>query len=803
MMHDWLTWLAGDRARDLASRAFAFSLPLPPLVVFALIAALAAAAWAWYWPELRGQSRRVRLTLAALRTGAVALALFLLFDPCVVGVRVEPGEQTVIFLVDDSQSMNVRDEYGRSRIDRLHLNDPVSFNRFQELLRQRFLVSSYRFGAAPAPLNSLDELQFNQSRSDIAGAIQTALNEQRSSRVAAVVLLSDGVQQSSRETNVDFGSLAAPVYVIDPGAESGWKDLRIANLSVSRTHFDKSPVSVAVDVSAQGLAGRAFRVDLMRGGLAVDSKTLEVPEADWTGQARFEFVPVEKDWLQYDVRASLVNESVEEGTEAPRRSIENILENNVRSFIVDNRDREYRILFYSGRPNWEHKFIRRALNGDEQLKLASLILISRAQKKFVFRGARATTANPLYDGFKENDELERYDEPVYLRLGVKQDELVNGYPDDASELFPYDLVIWNDFDAGDFTLKQMELTRDFVDKRGGSFLWIGDAESLRRENLTGSPIEPMMPLALLNPASDAAAPRGFVQVKPTWEGEFSGVWTLKPGENGEGASWLLLPPLFARPPYAMTRAGAEVMAKSDSGGGAFDERPFFVTQHYGQGTSAMLTAPETWPWRMKENEDDETHEQLWRRIVRDLVDAVPRQIELRELKDEYPAREPIAFEALVRDGLFDAREGLRTRFTVTAPSGAEYPLGVEESLRESGVYRAEFTPDETGLYALKVESASGEQTVSQNEFAFLAENNRDELLNPRLDPEFVQRIADRSGGELWPAERWLDLPERIPWKPDEESEAVRVHLWHNPFFFGLLVLLMPLEWFIRRKYGEA
>ena len=75
------------------------------------------------------------------------------------------------------------------------------------------------------------------------------------------------------------------------------------------------------------------------------------------------------------------------------------------------------------------------------MHLASLIRISKAETKFVYRGKRSNLNNPLFEGFtKDADEQPRYDESVFLRVGMREDELRAGYPSKAEELFEYDLV---------------------------------------------------------------------------------------------------------------------------------------------------------------------------------------------------------------------------------------------------------------------------------------------------------------------------------------------------------------------------
>ena len=95
-------------------------------------------------------------------------------------------------------------------------------------------------------------------------------------------------------------------------------------------------------------------------------------------------------------------------------------------------------------------------------------VLNNAEPKFVFRpGKRSSISNPLFEGFDDDRDRPRYDETVFLRLGASESELLSGYPATPEELFKFDLLIWGDVKRGFFNTTQFEVTRDFVEKRGG------------------------------------------------------------------------------------------------------------------------------------------------------------------------------------------------------------------------------------------------------------------------------------------------------------------------------------------------
>ncbi|MBZ0255842.1 VWA domain-containing protein, partial [bacterium] len=802
-MQGFFEWLSGGRSQGLESLQFGLSFPFGFGWALALLLACGAIASYLYWPQLHRQSKSLRIALVALRTGSVLLILLLLMDPCIIGQRIQPGEQTVVLLFDDSKSMQVHDMDGRSRAELLMQRYAQEKDQFEQALKQRFNLAKYRFGASLDAIGDVSQNRFAQSHSDLAQALSRAQQENQASNIAAVVLFSDGAQNA--ESALDLADaarqLSAPIFAVGVGEDVEWKDARIRSLSVNRTHFDNSPVSLAVDMETEGLAGETLQVELLEDGRSIDSKSVEIQDAVQANQVRLDFTPQKKDWVEYTVQLSINGQPIQSqpGQEFTSRSAETIVQNNTRSFVIDNRKTEYKILFYSGRPNWQHKFVRRALLEDEQLKTASLILISKAERKFVFRGARTTTTNPLFDGFEQDqDKYGRYDEPIYLRLGVSKDELTSGYPREAKELFGYDLVIWNEADLSDLSLERLELTREFVDKRGGSFLLIGGKTIFNDGKLASSPIEPMLPVLSGQIHGDSVGEQERFQVEATNEGFVSGAWTLDSDKDMNQLKWSEMPALFRYQPFQLTRAGAVVMAQVQAPDVGARQPPFYAVQRYGAGKCAVLSSPETWPWQMKADLDDETHEQLWRQVVRNLVANVPKPIALQSIKSAYPVETPVALSALVRDAQFDAQEGAQTEMTMTAPSGQSYVLGVEESLDEMGVYQSEFTPTEVGMYRLRIEAKAEEENeeAGSRDYAFLVEPDLSEFQNAKYNPATLQEIADQSGGELLSLDQLAEIPAKIPFVNQEETEWVRIHLWHNPLLYCLLVMMLCAEWYL-------
>ena len=802
MLKRLTSWLAGDGAEDLVPSHFGFSVPIPLFVCLFLLAVAAVAVAALYWRRLGGLDTPLRTFLVFTRTATITLLLFLALDPSIVAQRIRPGEQFVILLFDDSQSMRLVGEDGLSRGERLKEAYEAAHQDFEGYLSRRHQLARYRLGVSIEPIQEIAGLDFDQRESDLIGGIATALTDLQGTNISAVVLFSDGVQQSANE-RVEVGDIPAsvPIFTVGADVESNWHDIELSSLSVRRTDFDKSPVVVEVEVQSSGLAGREAQVGVYLGSRLLKSRKIKITEAVETHSVRLEFIPDRPGWLEYEATVELLDTGLLAGGTVD--GADRIQENNGRTFIVDNREKEYRILYVSGRPNWENKFVRRALEKDKQLRLTSLISISNAEPKFVFRpGKRSSISNPLFEGFDDDRDRPRYDETVFLRLGASEHELLSGYPATPEELFTFDLLIWGDVKRDFFNTAQFEVTRDFVEKRGGSLLLLGGPNSFSDGGFAGTLIESMLPVVLY-PNSEKSRLDRFFLVEPTVEGALSGVWSFEAGLQENLKAWQEMPPLYSLNQFPLVRAGATVMAEAKGVGADGEDRPLYAVQRYGEGKCAILATSDTWQWQMRLEKDDERHERLWRQLSRNLVHEVPEQAVLREKKDAYTQGAPAEFAFILRDEVFDKREGLRTSVTLTSPSQEEMPLSVDESIQETGLYTSDFTPEETGLYRLALTAVDDkDEVVATLDEAFLVEPDRREFQNAQYNAAFLEELSERGGGALYSLANLAELAREIPLPLHQDAEEIRLHLWHLQWFYVILVAMMALEWFLRRRRGH-
>src|SRR4029077_2982330 len=105
--------------------------------------------------------------------------------------------------------------------------------------------------------------------------------------------------------------------------------------------------------------------------------------------------------------------------------------------------------------------------------------------------------NPLFRGFgnQSKDEVERYDQPVLVRLNTKdQFELRDGFPKTPEDLYGYHAIILDDLESEFFTADQMSLLQKFVSERGGGFLMLGGRNPFGQGGSARAAVGVMLPV---------------------------------------------------------------------------------------------------------------------------------------------------------------------------------------------------------------------------------------------------------------------------------------------------------------------
>ena len=752
----------------------------------------------------------------AFRSLAILLILVFLLEPHWTRERAAKGANIVAVIADNSQGLQLRESVSELTRGEGLLDQLTGLNSgWLAQLTEDFQVRPYQFDRDLRRIPAFTQLDFQGDRSNLGLALKNLNDRYEGLPLAGVVILTDGNATDLDEALQDLPELP-PVYPVVVGNPGTMPDVSIDRIELRQTAFDDSPVTLTADVATRG--GFRKPMDVAIKSLNTDS-LFDSPEGEdllpkpvrvsarSSGEPQginFRWRPLASGIQFYEVTAeqaeetSLTDElpSLEEAT----------LLNNRRLFMIDQGQDEYRILYVSGRPNWEFKFLNRALAEDPQLNLVGLIRVAKREPKFEFKGRSGESSNPLYRGFGREEETERYDQPVLVRVNTRdQDELVGGFPKTAEGLFEYDAIILDDLEAEFFTFEQQNLLRRFASERGGGLLVLGGADSLDNGQYAETPLASALPVYL--DRKPAILPGTDLQWELTREGWVEPWVRVRSIESEERQRLNAMPPFKVLNPLSGLKPGAQVLAEAvDRSGNRY---PGLVAQQFGSGRVAALALGDLWRWGMKGAEEQVDLARFWRQLARWLVTDNLNQVEL----DTKKIGETMQIRVSARDKAYLPIDLAQARVTIkrvskivtedSEESGFEEVTVMADPVSDiSGQFTTKFLARDAGAYLATVEVTDADgAVVGTAESGWVLDPAAEEFRSLGPNRALLENIAQKTGGQVLGYSQLNQLADLLSRNPAPLTETWSAPLWHKSWWFLAILTCFLLEWGVRRLRG--
>ena len=276
---------------------------------------------------------------------------------------------------------------------------------------------------------------------------------------------------------------------------------------------------------------------------------------------------------------------------------------------------------------------------------------------------------------------------------------------------------------------------------------------------------------------------------------------LAPRAHDNAAAWKALAPLAGTDLVAGLREGAHALLVHPTLTGERGEpMPVLAVGTPGRGRALALTTDSGYRWGMPtagRTGDASAYERFWDRSLRwlsrdPLLD--PAQISTdresygpaAKLRGDCAARRAVP-RARAREFGWCAERSRRDR----ARSSGRDRLGWARNERLA-------VPERAGAYTLAVKVEGASDWLAEQ--GFVVETGGDELADPRARPDWMREIARVTSGEAHGARDAL----RIDTLPSTRTRVIGSDVYSpfaSPWYFLVVVVLLGVEWFARRRFG--
>ena len=754
----------------LEEGTFSFAYGISPWLFGVFVLLIVAGVWLTYFKTTRPLTPGWKTFFVTTRSSVLVLILFCLLRPVITTMQAAPQETYLGVLIDDSQSMSIADlPGGQSR--QAAIGEAFFEDGIIDELSEFFQIRTFRFDGQTQRINGMEGLSEEGTASSVDQALQYVDDQLNGLRLGGLVLVTDGADNGDSDpinTAQDFGNRRIPIFTVGVGQEDIPQDIGIVDVTAAKTVLEGSVFNVQVDVNHQGFEGQEVGLSIRDGEEIVASEVVTLGTEGVARRFDLELTPERPELIVYDLQIEL-------------QSGEIIEQNNSYSFLVDNTEKPpLDVLYIEGHPRNEYKFIRRAVQGDDSIRLATYL--QTGPEKYYRQGIESPT------------------------------ELAEGFPASKEDLYAYEAIVLGDIEESFFNDDQLQMIDEFVAERGGGFLMSGMVD----EEFIDTPIADILPVTIVEENFLPGHLRGGIRRgdHPTAElfyprltnnGEFSPLLRLSGEDSLNENFWRQLPELQGVYVTGRIKPGATVLLEHPVLQYQNQLLPIVAQQRYGSGRSVSVTTASTWRWQMMMHSEDQSHETIWRQLLRWLAVSAPERITIEFDREFYNVGDEVNVTALVLNDQYEPDNDATLWMQTTDPLDQVIDVPMEWNIEEDGVYRANFTVEEEGVFSLLVDvaSAAGDAAVdaSEKRTAFVVTPSLREYTNAEMDAVLLGRIADASGGSYFNLSDVNGLPESVEFTPNAYSLEVQIDLWDQPWLLALLILLLCIDWISRRMKG--
>jgi hypothetical protein len=614
-----------------------------------------------------------------------------------------------------------------------------------------------------------------------------------------IVLLTDGQHNTGDPPTAEaikLGQRKVPIYPVVLGARKSPPDAAVVMVrGPNHTVFKDVDATIDVRFKITGLAAQDFTLQLHREG--AERKLLATKTISHDGKDRdyTESIPVRMDQAGTQTITATIK---------PVRADvkETRLDNNSRATTVSVADDKAKVLLVDGEARWEWHYLHTALKRDRAIELKSVVF-----------------DQPRLDDSLTQGALEQMGSP-----GQR-------WPGGPDALAGYQCIILGDVEAERLPLAERERLEKYVADAGGTLIVLAGKRWMPLafpEVGPGGEPDPLRRLLPIESPHELAPEDGFALTLALGARDLK-FMELDPDRDENEALWAGRPRPWAWAVAGKAKPGATVLAYvADPADlnrpvSQRERKTAVIARHnYGFGRVLYVGIDNTWRWRWKVG--DLYHHRFWGQAIRWAASDKPLVVGNQFLRFGTPQpvyRPGEDVEVVVRfnDALGEVKPDLLAGARIIRlpdnPQEKEQavalvplarrpaqPRVLEGKVRDlpPGRFAVELAIPDLSDKLLAPAEPGQQARPLRAVFTSLAAENR-EMIDLGTNWTLLEELAARSGGQVFAAEDSGQLADLLARRsvPDVEHHEQPLYRWWR--LLALVVVLLSLEWVIRKWAG--
>jgi hypothetical protein len=489
-------------------------------------------------------------------------------------------------------------------------------------------------------------------------------------------------------------------------------------------------IKVPVQVKSSFKSDQLVTVSCWRQGVLVESRKVQVSSG--AKQVDFDLTPVLAGQRVY--RFSIASQLPDARPE-----------NDVSYAVVKvEKSPLTKILFLTASPTVQFKFLSRWALRQKQVEVTRLFQLS---SKVLFKNGPAEGLADLKEKWPTNEEF-------YSQFDV----------------IVTDVVGMNRFS---------NMFKDFMSKRGGGVIVLGNPSELNGENQR---LIPAKSWRLQRNMVSHSLKVGDEQIFPEPVNELLyssfGLRLMKYHSFTEFDQVLS----YARKPLVLDESGSALV----------------LAHQYGGGRLVVMNYPKNWRWQLKLS-PSEHYKSFWSGLVSWLSSATKPRVEQLFNGTKLPLNQSVPLKMLVRNPRYEKSNMGEVSLMITSPHGDVVDLSLSPVMNDLGHYQEDFIASEVGEYRVESMVKFGKEDVVETSGSFLVVPNSKEYREVEVNSQLLQDVSRITQGDFY-----ARLP--VALKPLKVGGALPKstvkHFWFDSLFLPFVLLgLLLMDVYVRRRIG--
>jgi hypothetical protein len=710
------------------------------LVVIVLVVTAVVLAVLFYRYTLPPVSRGTRVLLSMLRSLSLSLLLLLLCEPLLRTILSHVEPPAVAVLIDNSRSMSITDRSGKRSDELRALLRSGALRGPGNNLYFSFGTTLRETSLEALNRNLPDDSLFAEEESTNMAAALDGIGKLREERnIRATVLVSDGVYTEGINPIYPAEALGVPVYTLGIGDSLEQQDVVLIRVAANTLVYAGTEAPVEVTVRSSGYGGERAEVTLSDGRSILQRSPLALEQGTREYTIRLSYVPRGEGTQKYIVRVSPLPGEL-------------TTDNNQRVFFAKVLKSKLRVTIIAGAPSPDVSILKQTLNEDQNLSARS----------FTQRAS---------GGFYEGDLT-------------------------ASVLDSTDCIMTIGFPSATTTPATLAMVRQSVESSSMPWFFVWGQE-IREQLLTG--LLPLLPFT-----TDAVLPAvQYVFPEPLQDQATHPV--LACGDPTRIDRWRKLPPIFRTETDFRAKKDATVLAVSRIHN-VITQDPLILFRRVNRQKTLAVTGYGLWRWRLMAQGSADTDDMLALFLSNSIRWLTTREddrpVRIAPGKEIFFQGEPVTFSGQVYDAgakpISDAMLTVRVK-------GGDRDFDVLLQPSGNGLYDGSLEGLPSGDYTFTGTAQADGTDVGSDRGKFVVGERNLEFQDTRMNPGLLRQIALRSGGTFFTPANFPGMSDVLQSQSSYAAKVVREQqereLWNWWYMLAAIIVLLGVEWFLRKKNG--